>query len=268
MISSRHNPIVARYRAAARGESAGAVLLDGMHLIVEAIQAGLRIHEVAMTSEAADRPEVAATLTHLAGADVGVVLVSGGVMSALSPVKSSTGIAALADRPPPAGDRVYAQADPLVIIAIDVQDPGNLGAMVRVAEAGGAGGFITAGACADPFGWRALRGSMGSAMRVPIAVQRDATTAVDEARRRGCRIFATAPRGGQSVFDVDYAGAIAVLIGGEGSGLPSSLLSAADQTVMVPMQPPVESLNAAVTTALIVYEAFRQRTRLRHPVAR
>jgi len=264
MISSRHNPIVARYRAAARGGSAGAVLLDGMHLIVEAIQAGLHIREVAVTSEAAGRPEVAATLTHLAGAGVGVATVSAGVMNAVSPVKSSTGIAALADRPPPAGDRIYAQTDPLVIIAVDVQDPGNLGAMVRVAEAGGGSGFVAAGTCADPFGWRALRGSMGSAMRVPIAEQRDTTTAVAEARRHGCRIFATAPRGGQSVFEVDYAGAIAVLIGGEGSGLPSSLLAAADQTVMVPMQPPVESLNAAVTTALIVYEAFRQRTRLGH----
>jgi TrmH family RNA methyltransferase len=146
------------------------------------------------------------------------------------------------------------------VIAIDVQDPGNLGSIVRVAEAGGADGLVAAGACADPFGWKALRGSMGSALRLPTAVQLDPARAVADAQRHGCRVVATVPRDGRSVFDVDYRGPVAILVGGEGAGLPRSIIEAADERVTIPMAAPVESLNAAVAAALIVYEVRRQRT--------
>ena len=132
---------------------------------------------------------------------------------------------------------------------------------MRVAEAGGASGVVCAGACADPFGWKALRGSMGSALRLPILVYRDSREAIDEARRHGCRIVATAPRGGRPLFDADLGGSIAVLIGGEGPGLRASQLDEADERMTIPMQSPVESLNTAVSAALIVYEARRQRER-------
>jgi TrmH family RNA methyltransferase len=141
-----------------------------------------------------------------------------------------------------------------------VQDPGNLGAIVRVAEAAGATGVVAAGGSANPFGWKALRGSMGSALRLPIASEPAAENAVAEARRHGCRIVATVPRDGRSLYDVDLAGPLQVLIGGEGRGLASALTDLADERVTIPMQAPVESLNAAVTAALIVYEARRQRT--------
>ena len=121
--------------------------------------------------------------------------------------------------------------------------------------------IVSAGASASPFGWKALRGSMGSALRLPILIQPDADRAVDDARRRGCRIVATVPRDGRSLLDVDYAGPIAILIGGEGPGLSPALLSGADERVTIPMREPVESLNAAVTAALLIYEARRQRTR-------
>jgi RNA methyltransferase, TrmH family len=259
-VSSRRHPLVARYRAAARGDAADVVLLDGAHLMIEALDAGLRLREAAITPDAAARDETEPILARLARAGTDVVLVAASVMDALSPVKSPSGIAALADRPDTCAARMYERASPLVLIAVDVQDPGNLGAIVRVAEAGGADGVIAGGACADPFGWKSIRGSMGSALRLPIAVQRDAGAAIAEARRHGCRIMAAVPRDGRSMAQVDYAGPVAVLIGGEGTGLPASLVAGADERVTVPMQPPVESLNAAVTTALIVYEAFRQRS--------
>ena len=255
-ITSRQNPIVARFRAAARGESADLLLLDGAHLVAEALGAGIRLREAATTN---GRAEVAELADRLRQRNVPVATVSAAVMQAISPVRSASPVVALADRPLPAGPRVYRDT-PLAVIAIDVQDPGNVGAIVRVAEAGGATGVVCAGACADPFGWKALRGSMGSALRVPILVHRDIREATDEARRHGCRIVATSPRGGRPLFASDLRGAIAVLVGGEGPGLSPSLLEAADERVMIPMQPPVESLNTAVSAALIVYEAHRQRT--------
>jgi TrmH family RNA methyltransferase len=148
---------------------------------------------------------------------------------------------------------------PLVLIALNVQDPGNVGAIARVAEAAGASGAVYAGACADPFGWKALRGSMGSALRLPILVKPDSREAIGEARRRGCRIIATVPRGGRALFDADLRGAIAVLVGGEGAGLRQLQIDEADERLTIPMQAPVESLNVAVTAAVIVYEACRQR---------
>jgi TrmH family RNA methyltransferase len=84
---------------------------------------------------------------------------------------------------------------------------------VRAAEAGHATSVIAAGACADPFGWKALRGSSGSALRLPIGAASTAEAAVAEARRHGCRVIATVPRGGRSLYDVDLRSGAAILIG-------------------------------------------------------
>jgi len=261
MITSRQNPIVARYRAAARGDDESLLLLDGVHLVGDALAAGVPLHDVAVASEALSRDDVSAVVAALERAHVPFVAASATVMAALSPVRSPSPVVALARRPTLDSSRLYSGTAPLVVIAVDVQDPGNLGAIVRAAEAAGATGLVAAGACANPFGWKALRGSMGSALRVPLAVAERVETAIDEARRHRCHVVATAPRGGRSIFDVDFRTATAMLIGPEGSGLPPPLIDGADERVTIPMQAPVESLNAAVTAARMLYEARRQRTR-------
>jgi len=258
-ITSRQHRIVGMYRDVARGKSSDALLLDGPHLVADALAAGLTIQHAAVQTTAADAHEVAALLDRLGHAGVDVVQVSSAVMDALSPVKSSSAIVALAARPPSALDLVYAGGTSLVVVAVDVQDPGNLGAIVRVAEAAGASGVVAAGVSAHPFGWKALRGSMGSALRLPIATTDAAEIAIADARRHECRVAATVPRGGRSLFDVDYHGPMAILIGGEGPGLPPGVIDAADERVTIPMQAPVESLNTAVAAALVLYEARRQR---------
>lgn len=235
------------------------MLLDGLHLVSDALAAGLLLHHAAVASGAVNREEIQQVLTALTHAGVEVVEATSAVMAVLSPVRSPSPIVALAARP--AANRANAiEGAPLVVIAVDVQDPGNLGAIVRVAEAGGASSLIVAGASADPFGWKALRGSMGSTLRLPVQVARDTVGAVAAARAGGCRIVATAPRGGRSPFDADLRGPTAVVIGGEGQGLDPEIVRGADALVTIPMHAPVESLNAAVTAALIVYEARRQRT--------
>lgn len=264
-ISSRHNPLVARYRAAARGDAADAgevVLLDGIHLVSEAVNAGVRIRHAAVKAESMNITAVGLLVAKISRSKADVVVASASVMDALSPVRSSSTIVALADRPSPSEPALYVvdrNAAPMVVIAVDVQDPGNVGAIARVAEAGGATGMVAAGASASPFGWKALRGSMGSALRLPILIQPGSHRAVADARRRGCRVIATVPRDGKSLFEVSYTGPIAILIGGEGPGLAQTLVDEADERVTIPMKAPVESLNAAVTAAILVYEARRQR---------
>jgi TrmH family RNA methyltransferase len=256
-ITSRQNPIVARFRAVANGDHQDRLLLDGPHLVGEALAAGLRVHEAA-TDGRNDRADLMALVDELRRREVPVRTTSTAVIQALSPVRSASPIVAIADRPA-AGEETIYRPPALVLIAIDVQDPGNVGAIVRVAEAAGAGGVVCAGTCANPFGWKALRGSMGSALRLPIAVLADSAAAIADARRHGCRIVATVPRDGRPLFECDLRGPLAVLIGGEGSGLSPRLFASADERVTIPMRPPVESLNTAVSAALIIYEARRQR---------
>jgi TrmH family RNA methyltransferase len=258
-LTSRHNPIVARYRAAARGEDPLLMLLDGVHLVADAVAAKVALVDIVVAAGAESRADVAAAIDAIRRGGASFVSASATVMAALSPVRSSSPIVALARRPSDDAARIYDGSEPLVVIVSDVQDPGNLGAIVRVAEAAGAAGVVVAGAGADPFGWKALRGSMGSALRMPIVTRATLAQAIDEARRYDCRIVATAPRDGRSLFKCDLSGALVVLIGGEGPGLPEDAIESADQRITIPMQTPVESLNAAVTAALVLYEAQRQR---------
>ncbi len=258
-ITSRQNPLVARFREAARGGPDNLLLLDGAHLVADAFASGVTLTTVAVTPAALERAELSPLLSELTRAGIELATVSSVVMGALSPVRTPSGIVALAERPTSAGDRIYAGG--LVVIAVDVQDPGNVGAIVRVAEAGGASGLVATAGTADPLGWKALRGSMGSALRLPIVAAADVEAIVADARRRGFRIIATVPRGGRSPADADLSGSVALLIGGEGRGLDEALIDGADERVTIPMAAPVESLNAAVTAALLIYEARAQRSK-------
>jgi TrmH family RNA methyltransferase len=257
-ITSRHHPLVARFRDAARGDTAAVMLLDGAHLVADALAAHVVVTLAAVTAAASGKPDIHELASALSHRGVDVATVTSAVMDAISPLRSPSGIVALADRPAPRTRDIYAGPAPLAVIAVDVQDPGNLGAIVRVAEAAGATGVVAAGASANPFGWKALRGSMGSALRTPIGGG-DPQGAVDVARQHRCRVVATVPRAGRTLYDVDLTGPVAILIGGEGAGLSAALVESADERITIPMHPPVESLNAAVTAAVVLYEARRQR---------
>lgn len=140
-----------------------------------------------------------------------------------------------------------------------MQDPGNVGAVIRSAEAGGATGVMLAGVSADAWSWKALRSAMGSTFRLPVISAERAETLVAELRRNRVNVLASVPRAGAFMDGTDLRKPAAILIGGEGSGLPATLVQAADSRVSIPMKAPVESLNAAVAAALLVFEARRQR---------
>lgn len=258
-ITSRQNAIVSRYRAAARRDEPSRLLLDGPHLVREALAAGIVPVEAAVRADATGDREIQLLLDALRHHRVEVFTVATPVMNALSPLHSSSAIVAIARRPIHTEAVLYIAPKPFILIAAGVQDPGNVGAIVRVAEAAGAHGVVTAAGCADPYGWKALRGSMGSALRLPIVSTPSAAVAADAARAHGCRIIATAPRGGRPLFEVSLSGAVALIVGSEGVGVPEPLIDDADELVTIPMAPPVESLNTAVAAALLLYEVKRRR---------
>ncbi len=265
VIASRKNPFVAAVRRVADGDDRERVLLDGLHLLEEARAAQISIASAAFTARALAVTDGRARrlATALAGTGVRVVQVADPVMEALSPTAHPSGVIAVAARPRHTLDAVIGRpggSPPLVVVAVDVQDPGNVGAIARVAEAAGATGYVVAGQSADPFGWKALRGSMGSVLRLPTVHDGDATTVAGVLRAHRLQCLAATPAAAVSFEAIDWRGPIACFVGSEGAGLPEALLAMADRRVRIPMAEAVESLNVAVSAGVLLYEARRQRT--------
>ena len=266
-ITSRQNPLVARFRTARTGCSPRRhLLLDGTRLIDDAQAAKIPI-EVALFSATALRAgdrrltELADTLTR-SGADV--LAASEAVIEAASPVRKPSGVVALATYHACPLDRIVTDAGSgLVVAAVGVQDPGNVGAIIRAADAGGARAVVSTGGSADPFGWRALRGAMGSSLRLPVALVDNLPALIVAARERGAKVVATVPRGGTGLYEADLTGPRLLLVGQEGAGLEHAVDSSADLRVSVPMRRQVDSLNVGIAAALIIYEARRQTLRRR-----
>jgi TrmH family RNA methyltransferase len=257
-VTSRQNPLVTRFRNAARSRIAGdPVVIEGVTLVHEAKRAGWTIEVAAFTDRALGDTSVTALFNSLS-TDATRVLVPESVMEALSPARTPSGVVALAGGHMPALDHVLSGEQALVVVTVDVQDPGNLGAIVRAAEAAGATGLLACGASADPFGWKALRGAMGSAFRLPLCRVAEPDVALRTCRDRGLRIIATALEG-TSIDDVALHHPCAVFLGAEGTGLPPPLIDAADVRLTIPMCSPVASLNVAVAAGIILYAARRQR---------
>ena len=190
-----------------------ALLLDGNHLIEEALTSGVTVDVAAFGGRLA----TSALATRLHDARTRVVVVSDAVvLDAMSPVQSPSGSVAIARRPAASLDRVLAKQPELVLLLHDVQDPGNVGAVVRAAEGCGATGVVCSERTADPFGWKALRGAMGSSFRMPLAVRQSLLQAIAAARTRGVRVYAATARGGVPLPECDLHVPAAIMLGGEG----------------------------------------------------
>ena len=235
-------------------------MLDGAHLLQEALQSHVPVDVVAI-SDSATTPDAEALAEEARRTGARVLRVADQVLAAMSPVRQPSGIVSIARCPPATLAQALDGQPALVPILTGVQDAGNVGAIVRTAEACGATGIITTDGTADPFGWKALRGAMGSTFRMPIAVHQPLNAILGELRSRGIAVIATIPRGGASLDAADLRSPTALILGGEGAGLPPDLAASADTLLTIPMRAPVESLNVSIAAALILFEASRQRGR-------
>jgi RNA methyltransferase, TrmH family len=261
-VSSRQNPIVAAFRTLAdEPDPTGTrLLLDGAHLVSDARASGLQFEAVAVAaSKLTTQTEEGLLAQRLEREGIDVVEASDAVFDALSPVKSPSGIVAIAGRKSATAAEICAGPSAFILAAMDVQEPGNVGALLRAAEAGGVTGAFVCGASASPFSWKALRGSMGSVLRLPIVSGLTTHQAMTTMRKCGVRMVAAVPRGGQDPDAIDWHGRVALLIGGEGPGLTDEAIALCDGRVTIPMAGSVESLNVAVAGAILVYAARRQR---------
>lgn len=256
LITSRQHAVVRQCRAVAHGD-VRRLLLDGWHLLDEALGAGIAVEVVAARAEVP--AEQRATLERATRAGAHVLRVSAAVMDALSPVRTPSGVVAIATRPTVDPRALTVPAPALVVAGFGIQDPGNVGAIVRSADAGGATGVLFDAPSSDPWGWKALRASMGSTLRLPVLRDESALALLQTWRDDGARVVAADPDATTSMYDARLGGAMVLVVGAEGGGVPPEVTRLADARVRIPMRARVESLNVAVAAALLLYEAARQR---------
>ena len=261
-ITSRHHAIVSECRRLARaGREArddGRILIDGAHLLEEAIAARVPVRAILVSADALTRGPERALVARAVRSGAAVHEASDAVLEAASPVRTASGLVAIAEWCPAGADAVFDRAPALAIGLINVQDPGNVGAVIRSVDALSGTGALTIDDTAHPGGWRALRGAMGSTFRTPVG-RATLDEVVDAARRRRLRIVATATGAATPIDRVDFRRPSLVLLGNEGAGLPTHVVDHADEISGIPMSAGVESMNVAVTAAIVLYEARRQR---------
>ena len=228
------------------------MLLDGAHLVATALDAHVRLETVITDgrhTDLANRAERGGATVFEAGAQV---------FEAVSPVQSPTGIVAIGRWTPAETRPLLAAGNACLLGLVGVQDPGNVGAAIRTADALGATGVMALEGTADPAGFKALRGAMGSTFRLPVGRGRLADVHVDEGRPP-IRVVATVSHDGQTPSAALLASPVIILLGNEGAGLPDDVVAVADARVQVPMRAGVNSLNVAVTAAILLWEAAAHR---------
>jgi TrmH family RNA methyltransferase len=256
VVSSRANARVKQLRAAFQGHarlSGGMVAIEGDHLLEEALRSGMVLKTV-FVSERRAVPTVVPR-------GVEVLRLTEEVFGSVVETQSPQGVAALMVPPIRVmADVMAGSGAALILIAAGLQDPGNLGTLVRSAEAFGASGVLTTAGTVSAWNQKALRASVGSVFRVPVV----AVTAeeIAELKGSGVRLIAAVGADGSGVVaarEMDFTSPCAVMIGNEGSGLAAEWMEMCDARVTIPCPGPVESLNAAVAGSLLLYEASRQR---------
>ncbi|HEX8815006.1 MAG TPA: RNA methyltransferase [Terriglobales bacterium] len=261
-VEGRHNALVKELRSAfAKAELTpdGSCALEGLRIVEEAIRSGLKFRAVFFAESAAATAE---RLLPQIGSHAETLELPDQLFASTVPTETPQGVAALVRMKTYQLEDVLRRSStgPLLAIA-GVQDPGNLGTILRSAEAFGACGVLLGGGSVSHFNWKAVRASAGSVFRLPIARVCLETT-LGELHQHGVRLIATSSHKGTPLPEADLSTPLALFIGNEGAGLPRDLLAKMDELVAIPHSSEVESLNAGVAASIILYEIARQRTKL------
>jgi TrmH family RNA methyltransferase len=261
-VSSRQNALVKDLRKAlSQGEptSEGYLAVEGVRMIEEAIRSGLRFQAV-FFSEAGSAN--ATRLLPQIGSQVEILLLPDEVFVSAVSTESPQGVAALVKlRPHKFDDLLESGPDPLLVGVAGIQDPGNLGTIIRSAEAFGARAVLLGEKTVSHFNSKTVRGSAGSLFRQPL-LRVKLGESITTLKQQGARVLATSSHKGKPLQEANFTGAAMIVVGSEGAGVPAEILSMADELVTIPHSPRVESLNAGIAASILLYEAARQRRSL------
>ncbi len=262
-IEGRHNALVKELRQAfahAERTEDGGCAIEGLRIMEEATRSGLRFRAVFFKESAQNLAE---RLLPQIGATVDTLLLPDKLFDGTVPTETPQGVAALVRL------KDFSLADVLerlqvgpIIVLAGLQDPGNLGTILRSAEAFGSAGVVLGEGTVSPFNSKVIRASAGSIFRLPVVVAKTVGGLEEvsaKLRGKNVRLMATSSHKGTPLDQANLTGPSAVFIGSEGSGLPRAVLAQADEFIAIPHTSQVESLNAGVAGSIVLYEAARQR---------
>ncbi len=260
-ITSTKNPLIKGIRALADRdiqESDDRLVVEGVRMIEEVLASGVAVEVILYDPTAMTGPRAVAVLDRARQQGVRLVTATARVVAACSQVETAQGIIAVVAHPRAALSDVLASPRLIVVIADRIQDPGNLGAIVRIADAAGASAVVSTTGSVDARNPKAVRATMGSLFHLPVATAPTPQLIV-ALRERRVRILLADPAGSSDYTQVDYRPPIAVVLGNEGEGPDPLWRTASPTAVRIPLYGRADSLNVAVAAALLLYEAGRLR---------
>jgi len=235
---------------------------EGAELIRSALDAGIPVESLYVSPEAADDRSVQEVCRRAEARGVRVFPLAAGVLERVADTVTPQPVLAvlpMLDEPAAGSEPWSAHAGALVVVLVDVRDPGNAGTVLRAADASGSALVVYAGDSVDPYNPKTVRSSAGSLFHVPLAVRPDPRALATELSAAGFRTLATVVRDGEDYADLDWSVPSAVFLGNESSGLDPQLAGALSGALAIPMAGRAESLNVGVACAVVCFEAFRQR---------
>ncbi|MBN6186644.1 RNA methyltransferase [Aneurinibacillus sp. BA2021] len=261
VIVSVQNPRVkgwAKLHTRKERERTGRFLLEGIHLVEEACRAEAPLEAVLVE----EGTQVPGWLAAYGAARPGTELlyVARPVLEKIAETKTPQRMIGIAEM---RSERLETLPEQCLLLVLDkLQDPGNVGTLIRTADAAGFDGVIIGEGSADLYNSKTIRSTMGSLFHLPVW-QENVSAFITRARQQHpqLRVIGTSLAESRSYTDISYAGEVALVIGNEGSGLSSEVLAQTDQNVIIPLYGQAESLNAAIAGSILMYEAVRQRTR-------
>ncbi len=262
-ISSVRNPLVkeaAALKQKQERQRQGLYLVEGLRQTEEAVAAAAACKLFYLPEAYVQQPRLAALLEKAAAQGLELIPVSEAVLKKIADEKTPQGVLALCRIAEPPLAELFAQGR-LVVVLDGVADPGNVGSILRTAEAAGAGGGVLLAGCADLYAPKTVRSTMGALHYLPCVSNVSEEELVAAAQEAGYELAACAPKGGRSLYKANLRGRLAVLLGNEAQGVRPSLLERAGEKLYIPMPGRAESLNVAAAAAVVLFEALRQSRR-------
>ena len=257
-LTGLQNPMVkaaAELKQKKYRQQQGLFLAEGLRTVEEAVRYGA-VQSIFYTAIEDDRTR--AVLEEAAAKQIKLVCVSDKVLKKIAGTETPQGIIAVCEMRSKRLDEFLASGKMLLVLD-RVTDPGNIGTMLRTADAAGVGGLLLLQGCADIYAPKTVRASMGSLFHLPVLSGLSEELLVQAARKAGYELLVTCLDGADNLYKADLQGRLAFVMGNEANGVSPALLAAADKRVFIPMQGRAESLNVAMAAGIVMFEALRQK---------
>ena len=262
LISSASNPIAKRIRALADRKvrkREGVFLVEGMQPVWRASESGWEIETLVLAPDLIDNPAVDEMATHLEQRGTRIVHLSSQLFSRLSERDGPAGVMAIVHMQTRGLANIRVEESDAWIVLHRIHNPGNLGTIIRTADAAGMAGIILVGDSTDPFAPAAVKASMGSIFSIPIVIEPEVDRVIDWAQEKNLHLVGTSGYAESDHWDAALPRPVGIVLGNEGDGLPDQFLEQMDSTVRIPMTGTAESLNLSIAAALLMYEVQRHR---------